>query len=182
MALGVLARSGPTHGHHIRRLAEATNVGEWGGVSVGALYRELRTMEHEGLIEAARTEKLGNRPERTVYEITDEGRLELTVLREQAVKPQDFGPNPLGVALTFASSDIDRGTLRRTLRARRDMLAVRVAAVIADRDQLVADGRIDLLAAANIQRAIRHTEAEIAWHDEFDAELAAETTAAVISR
>jgi DNA-binding PadR family transcriptional regulator len=174
MALGVLARSGPTHGHHIRRLAEVTNVGEWGGVSVGALYRELRTMEREGLIEAARTEKVGNRPERTVYEITDEGRLELTTLREQAVKPQDFGPNPLGVALTFASADVDREQLRRTMRYRRDMLAVRLAAVIADRDQLVAEGRIDLLAAANIQRGIRHTETEIAWHDEFDAELAAD--------
>jgi DNA-binding PadR family transcriptional regulator len=174
MALGILARSGPTHGHHIRRVAEVTNVGEWGGVSVGALYRELRTMEREGLIGAARTEKVGNRPERTVYEITDEGRLELITLREQAVKPQDFGPNPLGVALTFASADVDREQLRRTMRYRRDMLAVRLAAVIADRDQLVAEGRIDLLAAANIQRGIRHTETEIAWHDEFDAELAAD--------
>ena len=41
MALGILARSGPSHGHHIRRVAELTDVGEWGGVSVGALYREL---------------------------------------------------------------------------------------------------------------------------------------------
>jgi len=45
MALGILARSGPSHGHHIRRVADVTNVGEWGGVSVGALYRELRAME-----------------------------------------------------------------------------------------------------------------------------------------
>ena len=44
MALGTLARYGPQHGHQIRRLADLTNVGEWGGVSVGALYRELRAM------------------------------------------------------------------------------------------------------------------------------------------
>jgi DNA-binding PadR family transcriptional regulator len=175
MALGVLAR-GPTHGHHIRRVAEVTNVSEWGGVAVGALYRELRTMEREGLIQAARTEKVGNRPERTVYAITDEGRLELATLREQAVKPLEFGSNPLGVALTFASSGVDRAQLRRTMRARREMLAIRVTEVAAERDQLIADGRIDLLAAANIRRAIMHTEAEIAWHDEFDAELAADLT------
>jgi DNA-binding PadR family transcriptional regulator len=65
MALGTLARYGPQHGHQIRRLAELTNVGEWGGVSVGALYRELRAMEREGLVEALRTEKVGRRPERT---------------------------------------------------------------------------------------------------------------------
>lgn len=39
-ALGTLARYGPQHGHRIRRLADLTDVGEWGGVSVGALYRE----------------------------------------------------------------------------------------------------------------------------------------------
>jgi DNA-binding PadR family transcriptional regulator len=113
MALGILARSGPSHGHHIRRLAEVTNVGEWGGVPVGALYRELRTMEREGLVEAARTEKVGNRPERTVYQITDEGQLELTTLREQAIRQQEFGPNPLGVALTFATAGVEREQLRR---------------------------------------------------------------------
>ncbi|HEY0933332.1 MAG TPA: PadR family transcriptional regulator, partial [Trebonia sp.] len=91
MALGVLARSGPSHGHHIRRLAEVTNVSEWGGVSVGALYRELRTMEREGLIEATRTEKVGNRPERTVYAITDEGQLELSTLRDQAIRQTEYG-------------------------------------------------------------------------------------------
>ena len=90
MALGTLARHGPLHGHQIRRVAEVTNVGEWGGVTVGALYRELRAMEREGLVEAVRTEQVGDRPERTVYEITDEGRLELQTLREQAIKPAGF--------------------------------------------------------------------------------------------
>jgi DNA-binding PadR family transcriptional regulator len=174
MALGVLAQSGPTHGHHIRRVAEVTSVGEWGGVSVGALYRELRTMEREGLVEATRTEKVGNRPERTIYAITAEGQLELTTLREQAIRPLEFGPNSLGVALTFAVHNMDRGDLRRTMRARREMLAIRVAQITADREQLVARGHIDMLAAANIRRAIMHTEAEIRWHDEFDATLAAE--------
>ncbi|HEY3880428.1 MAG TPA: PadR family transcriptional regulator [Trebonia sp.] len=172
MALGVLARSGPTHGHHIRRVAEVTNVGEWGGVSVGALYRELRKMEQEGLVEATRTEKVGNRPERTVYAITAEGRLELTTLREQAIRPLEFGPNPLGVALMFAGGDMEPGELRRALRARREMLAIRAGQIKADCDQLVANGHLDLLAETNMRRAVMHAETEIRWHDEFDAQLA----------
>src|ERR1700689_2704998 len=138
MALGILAQSGPSHGHHIRRVAEVTNVGAWGGVSVGALYRELRTMEHEGLIEATRTEKVGNRPERTVYAITAEGQLELATLREQAIRPLERGPDPLGVALLFAADGMEREELRRILRARRDMLAIRVTGVAADRESLLA--------------------------------------------
>src|ERR1700735_2667955 len=155
MALGVLARSGPTHGHHIRRVAGGENGGEWGGVAVGALYRELRTMEREGLVEAARTEKVGNRPERTVYAITDEGRLELVALREQAIKASLASrPDPLGVALLFAADGVDRAELRRTLRARRDMLAIWVAEVSAEREELIAKGYLDELAAAVMRRGI----------------------------
>jgi DNA-binding PadR family transcriptional regulator len=172
MALGILARSGPSHGHHIRRVADVTNVGEWGGVSVGALYRELRAMEREGLVEAARTEKVGNRPERTVYAITAEGQLELTTLREQAIRPLGYGPDPLGVALLFAADGMDQAELRRNLRARREMLAIAVAQIAADREQLIAKGFIDVLAAAVMRRGIMATEAEIRWHDELDAALA----------
>ena len=172
MALGVLARNGPSHGHHIRRVADLTNVGEWGGVSVGALYRELRAMEHEGLIEAARTEKVGNRPERTVYAITSEGQLELTTLREQAIKPLLTGPDPLGVAILFALDGVDREELRRTLRARRDRLAIALGEMTAEREQLIARGHIDLLAAASMRRGLMHIDAEIRWHDELDATLA----------
>jgi DNA-binding PadR family transcriptional regulator len=173
MALGVLARSGPSHGHHIRRVADVTNVGEWGGVSVGALYRELRAMEREGLVEATRTEKVGNRPERTVYAITAEGHLELTTLREQAIRPLGSGPDPLGVALLFAADGMDPEELRRTLRARREMLAIGVREIAADREQLMAKGFLDMLAASVMRRAILGVEAEIAWHDELDAALAA---------
>lgn len=182
MALGILARSGPSHGHHIRRVADVTNVGEWGGVSVGALYRELRAMEREGLVEAARTEKVGNRPERTVYAITAEGQLELTTLREQAIRPLGSGLDPLGVALLFAADGMDPEELRRTLRARREMLAIAAGQIAADREQLIAKGFLDMLAAAVMRRGIMTTEAEIRWHDELDAALAAAGEGAIRGR
>ena len=176
MALGILARSGPSHGHHIRRVAELTDVSEWGGVSVGALYRELRSMEREGLVEATRTERVGNRPERTVYAITDEGQLELSTLREQAIKPLFSSHDPIGVALLFASHGMEREDLRRTLRARRDKLAIWITEVAAERERLIRKGYIDAVAASVMRRAVVHVEAEIRWHDEIDAELAAEAS------
>jgi hypothetical protein len=130
-------------------------------------------MEREGLVEAARTEKVGNRPERTVYAITAEGQLELTTLREQAIRPLGSGLDPLGVALLFAADGMNPEELRRTLRARREMLAIAVGQIAADREQLIAKGFLDLLAAAVMRRGIMTTEAEIRWHDELDAALAA---------
>jgi len=174
MALGTLARHGPLHGHQIRRIAEVTNVTEWGGVSVGALYRELRTMERDGLIETVRTEQVGRRPERTVYQITGEGQLELATLREQAIKPTGlYGPDPLGVALSFASDATDPQELRTMLRARRGRVAISAEEISAERERLVANGYIGGLQATVMRRAQMHLEAEVRWHDELEAALEA---------
>ncbi len=172
MALGTLARYGPQHGHQIRRLADVTNVGEWGGVSVGALYRELRAMEREGLVELVRTEQVGRRPARTVYQITADGQLELAALRDQAIRPIEPASDALGVALTFAADGMEREQLRIALRARRDRLAISAAEVEAERERLVAKGYVDPLSAAIMRRAAMHFETEVRWHDELDVVLA----------
>jgi len=173
MALGTLARFGPQHGHQIRRLADLTNVGEWGGVSVGALYRELRAMEGEGLVETVRTEQVGRRPARTVYEITGDGRIELQSLREQAIKPTGFGPDALGVALTFGAEEMDQAELRDTLRARRSRLEISAVELAAELERLTAKGYLGVFQAAIMRRGVLHYETEVRWHDALDAELAA---------
>jgi DNA-binding PadR family transcriptional regulator len=172
MVLGTLARHGQQHGHQIRRIAEITNVGEWGGVSVGALYRELRGMEGEGLVAAVRTEQVGRRPARTVYEITGEGRLELAMLRERAITALHYGPDPLGVALTCAGVGGDREELAGWLRARREILAIAAGEIQADRERLTARGHIGAVEAAVMHRAEMLAAAEVRWHDEFAKALA----------
>ena len=167
MVLGTLDQHGPRHGHEIRRIAEVTNVGEWGGVSVGALYRELRTMEAEGLVEAVRTEQVGRRPARTVYAITDEGSLELAMLTEQAVRSTHLPPDPLGVALSFAASGADLEELASWLRSRREMLALAAADLAGERQRLVAKGHVGPLSAAVMYRGQLHLETEVRWHDEL---------------
>src|SRR5215471_14278555 len=176
MALGTLARYGAQHGHQIRRLADVTNVGEWGGVSVGALYRELGAMEREGLVERVRTEQVGRRPARTVYQITADGRLELVALRDQAIRLAEFfGPDPLGVALSFAVDGMDREELRDALRTRRARLAISAEELAAERERLLAKGHLSAFQAAIMRRGVMHIETEVRWHDELDALLDHET-------
>lgn len=167
MVLGTLAGQGQLHGHQIRRIAEVSNVGHWGGVSVGALYRELRTMEGEGLVEAVRTEKIGRRPARTVYAITAEGCLELAVLRERAILQTDPGHDPLGVALTFTGIGDDRAELEGWLRSRRERIAIAADQLSAEEQRLTAKGHLDPVSAAVMRRGVMHLETEVRWHDEF---------------
>ena len=142
-------------------------------MSAGALYRELRSMEGEGLVETVRTEQVGRRPARTVYEITGEGRIELQSLREQAIKPTGFAPDALGVALTFAAEGMDLSELRDTLRARRNRLEISAVELAAELDRLTAKGYLGVFQAAIMRRGVLHYETEVRWHDALDAELAA---------
>jgi DNA-binding PadR family transcriptional regulator len=173
MALGTLASSGPQHGHQIRRTAEVTNVGEWGGVSVGALYRELKLMAAEGLVTEVRTEQVGRRPARTIYSITGRGRMELGMLRERAIKNFHPAPDPLGVALTFSGTGDDPDELASWLEARTDFLRIAIRQVAAERQRLTARGYIDALQATIMRKGELEMQAELDWHAELAQTLAA---------
>jgi DNA-binding PadR family transcriptional regulator len=165
MVLGELARHGPRHGHQIRRDAEMTNVSRWGGVSVGALYRELRSMEEEGLVEPVRTEQVGRRPARTIYQITAEGHRELGILRKQAFLELQQGPDALGVALMFGG--VGAGDeLATLLQARRQAITHELEKLQGYHAFLESKGYLSVMDRAVFRRAEIHLGAELAWHDE----------------
>lgn len=164
MALSVLAAHGERHGHQLRRDAEQTDVARWGGVNVGALYRELQAMAAESLLEVVRTEQIGRRPARTVYRITAEGRRELRILQEQALTDILPGPDATGVALTFGGDDPQ---LRRLLAARLDTFCRARDGVAEERDHLLAQGLIDDWTARLFHRRRLQLEAEICWLQEL---------------
>jgi DNA-binding PadR family transcriptional regulator len=175
MALGTLASHGPQHGHQIRRTAEVTNVTEWGGVAVGALYRELKLMAGEGLVTEVRTEKVGRRPARTIYAITDQGRLELTMLRERAIKNLHVAPDSLGVAITFSGAGDDPEEFASWMAVRRDFIEIAAREVKSERERLLAKGHIGPLQAAVMRRAELAFRAELLWHEELAQTIAGQT-------
>ena len=73
IALGLLAEA-PLHGHEIRQRFAERGISTFTPLTVGALYHALRVLEQRGLIAVRKTERVGARPERTVYEITAQGR------------------------------------------------------------------------------------------------------------
>jgi DNA-binding PadR family transcriptional regulator len=172
MILGLLAERGPMHGHQIRRLAELTNAEVWGGITGGALYAELRKLDGDGLVQVVRAEQVGRRPARTVYEITEEGRLELVVQREAALAVVFGSADPVSVVLLFAAG-ADASDLAERLAARRRRVAAQLEAMAAERERLTGQGLLPPLAAAAFRRGELRLEAELAWHEEFERQLAA---------
>lgn len=181
LLLGVLERHGARHGHWIRRSAEQADVAAWGGVKVGALYRELRELDAEGLIAAVRTETEGRRPARTIYDITVEGRRELARQREQAIAEPRQGPDAVAVALLFGGVG-EHGVALTLLRTRRDVLQREVEGIASECARFVAEGRLGPVDVAVFRRGELLRAAEVAWIDETLASLAANPKSRAKSR
>jgi len=172
MILGLLAERGPMHGHQIRRTAELTNTEVWGGITGGALYAELRKLDGEGLIQTVREEQVGRRPARTVYQITEEGRLELILQRDAALDVVFGSADPLSVVLLFAAGT-DPADLGERLAARRRRVVAQLEATAEERERLTRQGVLAPLDVTAFRRGELRLEAELRWHDEFEGRLAA---------
>lgn len=138
-------------------------------VRPGSLYHAVARLELDGLVRATGTEREGNRPERTTYEITDEGRdrfLErLTeMLSEWKYEYPEF---PLAIA---EAHNLPRETVARLLQKRAIMLRSQVELVTAS---------VDHVEGKNLQRKywleasyLRvQLEAELTWVDGLIGEL-----------
>jgi DNA-binding PadR family transcriptional regulator len=180
VALGLLAERGERHGHQLRRDVEVMKADEWAGVGAGSLHRELRLMAAEGLIEAVRTERAGRRPERTIYQISDEGRRELAVLRDRAIGRMQEGPDPVAAGLIFAGAQ-DPAALGGLLALRRHLVEAELERLAVDRERGMREGylqpSVSPLQAAAFRRGELRAQAELAWHQEWDQVLAGNSAA-----
>lgn len=171
LILGLLA-GGPMHGHQIRRTAEMTGIENWGDVKVGALYGMLHRLEADGLIEQVRTEQRGNRPQRTVYAITDAGRGELAIHRDRALTQPFVQSSTVEAALKWPAG-LDHDGLRRRLVQRRGALAAKFAELVTSRELHQREDHLSAASLAGYRRAELHLEAELAWQDELETMLPA---------
>jgi DNA-binding PadR family transcriptional regulator len=180
VCLGLLAERGARHGHQLRRDVETFKADEWAGVGAGSLHRELRRLADEGLIEAVRTEQVGRWPARTIFQITDEGRRELAVLREQAVGRIQEAPDAMAAGLIFAGPE-DPSALGQLLARRRQAVEAELGRLALERERGLRDGylrpSVSPLQAAAFRRGELRMEAELAWHLECEQILAAHDAA-----
>jgi len=163
LALAVLCllRVGPLHPYGIQRLMK-----EWGKdkvVNVGnraTLYRTINRLYEAGLVEVRQTERDHLYPERTVYELTEQGRrVGLEWLAEMVSVPRNEFPE-FPAALSFAMVLGPDVTLAR-LEQRAERLVESLASLDADLDAGSATLPRVALIEDEYRRAI--AAAELSW-------------------
>jgi DNA-binding PadR family transcriptional regulator len=162
--LGTLAASGPLHGHQIRQQAQSDRTDMWADVPVGSLYGALKRLAHEGLVREVRTERVGNRPERTVYEITREGHRALDAVRDQALRELVLRNDPFDLALS-QSRDLPEETLTQIVANR--LAGLRVQESSLRHQAETADIYLNEAERLVLRHLIERAAAEVRWHEEL---------------
>jgi len=166
--LGTLAASGPLHGHQIRQQAQNDRTETYADVHVGSVYGALKRLANEDLIREVRTEKVGNRPERTVYEITPEGRRSLAAIHDTALRELDRHHDPFDLALAHARA-VPEEHLEQIIKNRIGALRVQLDTQRHSAEH--ADPYVNEAERLVIRHLIERTEAEIRWHSEVAARI-----------
>jgi len=166
--LATLSTTGPLHGHQIRQQAQSDHTEAWSDIKVGSVYGALKRLATEGLVREVRTERVGNRPERTIYEITEEGRRALAAVRDSALRDLQRHDDPFDMALA-QSRDIAEEDLEAIVSLRLAALQVQLASQRHQAEH--ADPYVNEAERMVMQHLIERTEAEIRWHTELAARL-----------
>jgi DNA-binding PadR family transcriptional regulator len=142
------------HGYGIKRALTDGALRLWFVVEDASIYSLLRTLVKQGHAQAIGVEREGDRPERTRYAITPQGRAHYADLLERAFAEPDSAASPIQVALA-ALPDIGNERLLPALRARRRALRERLAECRRQRASAPDPAMAD--------RTLALTRAELAW-------------------
>jgi DNA-binding PadR family transcriptional regulator len=168
--LGLL-QDRPLYGYEIKQIIEE-HMGDWTSIAFGSIYFALDKLADEGFVEKVATEQHGNRPSRSVYQVTPAGRDEfLRLLREtwQTVQRDYYD---IDICLFF----LDRLSLdevRGYLEARLARMEKSLGYLFTHETEQFQDPRVPPQARAIFNHTRAHLKSEVEWTRELLASLAA---------
>lgn len=159
--LATLDRLGQAHGHEVAREAAVDRMESWAHVSQGALYSALRKAETDGLITPVRIEQVGRLPQRTVYQLTPDGRAALDEARAAAWDRIGLAPDPFDVALSV-SDGLPPAQLRPLIEQRLNAYTDTLAQLQQQLDEVRK--HLEPTALAVFEHVILRHQTEVTWH------------------
>lgn len=160
--LGLLIRFGPQHGYRLKQMVE-DEIADFAKIKMPNIYYHLNKLCEEGYLSFIQNRE-GNRPEKSVYQITDEGR---TYFGELAKKISDaeYQTEFRHDGLLFFLDLIDSEYILSSLTASRDALSERIKYLNRHKQRTVNDkpGQAAFLTQAIFDHHLSHMETELQW-------------------
>ncbi|MEU6094695.1 PadR family transcriptional regulator [Streptomyces sp. NPDC047079] len=172
LAVMVLLTERPMHPYEIARTLRRRGKDTSLKINYGSLYTVVQNLQKHGFVEVAEVQRQGNRPERTLYGITDAGREEATEWLSDllAVPAREF---PIFEAALSLMGVLHPEEVARLLAERLGSLDVRAAGLRGVREKL--HETLPRLFLIESEYELHMVEAEAAWVRGLLAELTAGT-------
>ncbi|PJI10442.1 MULTISPECIES: PadR family transcriptional regulator [Clostridium] len=163
--LGILMRYGSKHGYSIKQIV-SDNIADFAKIKLPTIYYHLDKLAEKGYINYV-IEKDGNRPEKTVYSITDSGvsyfnSLINKILAENYSLEFDFD------GVLYFSEFVNKKTVIKNLNRQKDYIENKLKELANNKDntvkKLLPECRIYCINIFN--HHIYHLETELKWINE----------------
>jgi DNA-binding PadR family transcriptional regulator len=158
--LGLL-RERPLYGYELKHIIEE-HMGDWTNIAFGSIYFALGKLAEEAFIEKVAVEQEGNRPSRSVYQVTPAGQGEFLRLLREAWGSIERHYYDIDIALAFSDALL-RDEVTAFLRQRVAELEGILEHIVGHRDEQMANEEVPRLAAAVFDHGLAHFRAELEW-------------------
>lgn len=159
--LHLLDGEGPRHPYELASTMRDQHMDEFIRLNFGSLYHTVDVLERNGWIVPTEREKEGNRPERTIYRLTDSGReVLLKVISDIVARPQREYP-AFAAGLMFMHNLDPKAAVQQLELRSQALLAIstKLSRIL---DELQAHG-LKRLALLELEHKIATLEAERVW-------------------
>ena len=99
MLMGLIYGS-PLNAYELTKKLQFMNVKQWYNIADSTVYATIKTLEKKALISGT-IEKDGNMPDKTVYSLTDKGKIELLDTLIKSILQFDYDTNVFSIAAFF---------------------------------------------------------------------------------
>ena len=158
--LGLLKEK-PLHGYEIKRIIQE-RMGDWTNIAFGSIYFALAKLAEQGFIFKAATEQEGNRPSRSVYEITEAGRSEFLRLLREVWSLEERIHFALDLGIFFMDS-LPREEVREHLAGRIRTLDQVIRYLEGHADRTMEEPQVPSQARSIFDHTLIHLRAEREW-------------------
>lgn len=158
--LGLL-RDRPLYGYEIKHIIEE-HMGDWTDIAFGSIYYALGKLEEKHFIEQVAVEQEGNRPSRSVYQITAAGEEEFLRLLRAVWTNVERRHFDLDLGLFFMNA-LPHSEVEGYLEQRVAQLQGVVRHLKEHEEQQLARDEVPAQAQAIFAHSRMHIEAELTW-------------------
>jgi DNA-binding PadR family transcriptional regulator len=155
----------PLYGYEIKQIIEE-HMGDWTSIAFGSIYFALDKLSEEKFVEKVSTEQAGNRPSRSVYQITDSGKEEFLRLLRESWQNMEQQYYDLDICIFFLNR-LSMTEVKGYLRARIARLEQILAHLQMHEAEQMSNPHVPPQARAIFNHSRVHIQSEFEWTKDF---------------